>query len=53
MSKTSIKKTTKIQVFNVTHTGSYENKFCQFFQNVYFCNRKPTVWFIERKRIFA
>lgn len=51
MSKISIKKTTKVQTFNITHTECYENKFCQFIENVYFCNRKPIVWFTERKRI--
>lgn len=30
MNKTSIRKATKAQVFNITHTECYENKFCQF-----------------------
>lgn len=53
MSITSIKKATKVQTFNITHTECYENKFCQFIENVYFCNRKPTAWLTERKRIFS
>lgn len=47
------KKTTTVQTFNVTYTRNCKIKFCQLTENAYFCSRKPTAWFTERKRVFS